>query len=74
MGLLTGVHVASVERRPTLWRITDDEGVRWATKDAWLASLADRYRESRQTVRLMGPAGWYYRSLEHIEPVQETTP
>lgn len=61
--------IVRVERgRNGLWRITDSEGVRYATKNAWLASLCDRYREQGVVVEIASSAGWYYRELQSIRP------
>jgi hypothetical protein len=66
-----GVTVEEVERREKFWRVRDSAGTTYATRDAWVASLAHEYQKSRQRVRMLGGAGWYYRDLAGIERLDE---
>lgn len=58
--------IMSVRERNGLFRIRDSQGVLWATRDGWLASLADRFRESGEPVTLHGRSGWFYADLRAI--------
>lgn len=59
--------IASVTKQPSgLFVITDSAGQKHATRNAWLASLADRFREQGTDVELYSSSGWYYRDLWSI--------
>lgn len=59
--------IASVQQQPSgLYVVTDSEGQKHATKSPWLASLADRYRETGVDVELFSASGWWYRELWSI--------
>ena len=64
--------ILSVTRGPSgVWRIrTDDRNV-YATKNGWLASLADRYRAMHTAVDFEWTTGWCYRTCHGITPVTQ---
>jgi hypothetical protein len=64
--------ILSVTRGPSgVWRIrTDDRNV-YATKNGWLASLADRYRAAHEQVEMESSSGWFYRELSGIRLITE---
>jgi hypothetical protein len=62
--------ITSVVKKPSgLWIVTDDAGVRYATRSDFQAALAERYRELGTEVRLHSNKGWFYRELHEITPV-----
>lgn len=68
---MTAVHIVSVVPketfRGTLYRIRDDEGTRYSTKDVWKASLCRRAMETGAWVKLWPGGGWYDKTLMHVE-------
>lgn len=58
--------ITRVEKRDTGWRITDTEGVRYFTRNAWKASLCDQARLLGRRALLKSYAGWYYRDLDTV--------
>jgi len=68
--------IISVTQQPSgLFVIRDRDGVRYATKSALLASLADRHRAAETPVELFSVAGWYYRELWSIhDPAAKAEP
>ncbi len=74
---MTSTTIVLVEERPTntlgrsMWRITDAERVRYATHNAWLATLAEQYQRTGTLVRIASSAGWYYRELHRIVPIEQ---
>ena len=61
--------IVNVKQQPSgLYLVTDSDGKKHATKNAWLATLAQRYRQLQTPVVLHGGAGWYYRDLAAITP------
>lgn len=68
---MTAVHIVSVEPketlRGTLYRIRDDEGTRYSTRDVWKASLCKRAKDTGAWVRLLAGSGWYDKNLIHVE-------
>ena len=67
------MHVLSVELRPNpagrrqLWRITMEDGLRYATSDMWIASLCQQAFKLQRKVKVFSASGWYYRELTHVE-------
>lgn len=56
------------QRSPRLWRITDAEGVCYATQNMFVAALADRFRQAGTRVDIGSSAGWFYRDIYSIRP------
>ena len=62
--------IQSVIQKPSGWYVvTDSTGTAHATKSAWLASLAERYREKEANVAILSYRGWNYRELRTITEV-----
>ena len=49
------------------WIVTDAEGVKHATKNVFLASLAKQHQQHQTPVHIGSSAGWFYRDLYGIE-------
>lgn len=62
------VEIASVVKKPSgLWVITDTAGKKYATRNSWKASIADRARERGKKVLILSYSGWYYDDLAVIK-------
>lgn len=67
---MTPTLIVAVEVRPSgMVRITDAHGTKYATKDLWLASLAEQYMKKKTLVDIHSGAGWFYRELSGLVPV-----
>jgi hypothetical protein len=67
--------ITSVEQRQSgLYVIRASDGVRYATKNPWLASLAQRAKDKGAEVTLQSGGGWYYRELRHVLFAAEVHP
>jgi hypothetical protein len=55
-------------RGATMWRITDADGVVYATDNCFVASLADQYRKKGTRVEIGASAGWFYKDIYSIKP------
>jgi hypothetical protein len=65
--------ITRVTQQPSgLWIVTDAAGVRYATRSAFQAAAAERYRELGTDVQIQSGAGWYYRDLHEMSPVTAT--
>lgn len=64
------VTITSVIERPKthLFVITDSKGGKYATRNAWLASLAEQYQKAQTPVILAAFSGWYYDELQDVRP------
>lgn len=59
--------ITSVTQKPSgLYVIADSDGGLHATRNAWLASLADQLRRKGAAVELFSASGWWYRDLWSI--------
>ncbi len=61
------------EPRPSgIYRITAEDGTKYATKDPWKASLCREAIRTGQNVKVWSGGGWFYRDLREVElvPVQ----
>lgn len=59
--------ITAVHRQPSgLWLITDSAGVRYATKNALLVSVALAMHILKAPVSMVASTGWYYRELHQI--------
>ena len=71
---MKAVHILRVEPSATingtLFRIRDEEGTHYATKDAWKASLCEQARMHGFAVHMASRNGWYYRDLLHVKMVE----
>lgn len=68
---MTPVQIVTVEKRPKgLFRITDSQGTKYATQNAWLASLCEQARATGSWVEVDSKAGWYYRECMAVKPVE----
>lgn len=61
--------IVEVKQQPSgLWIVRDSSGERHATRSAFLATLAERYRAAKTSVDIDSYRGWYYRDLRAITP------
>lgn len=65
--------ILSVTERNGLFRIRTSDNQVHATKNAWLASVAERYKISGELVEMHDGGGWFYRNVRAIEPVSGMT-
>ena len=68
------VRIVDVELRAqaagrVLYRITAEDGTKYATTDPLMASLCKRAMETNQSVKVWSGGGWYYRDLTFVELV-----
>lgn len=49
------------------WLIVDANGVKYATRNMFVAALAERCREKQALVTIGSSAGWYYRDIYAIK-------
>ena len=50
------------------WLIVDAEGIKYSTRNLWIAALAERCREKQTKVLIGSSAGWFYRDLYSLRP------